>query len=275
MKKLLLFSFLFMSIFARAIEFQVSSGASGIAESDNISFSGTNTHSGVESFSNTVNISSPTGSNAQFNTSVYISSQAAGRFVFDCSSPIDLYNTIIFKLGSGRRMYFESPIGNWEMYAANPTGTAYWYKTWVYGTSCEETIRNDTPFIFSHEYVDDLTIADNVVRANQRFECVGISTFSAQMYVASSTILSSGNQETGYIGVYINNASAPNASVSVNFKNVMINTPSSITLTSTSASGVTSAPTVQNISKYGFTASFVGDTGEGDYWYGTYTTAGN
>lgn len=91
--------------------------------------------------------------------------------------------------------------------------------------------------------------------------------------------LPTGIQEKGYVaaGEYAQSGQVVEMSVGVNFKKIMVNTPSSITLTST-ATQYAGTPTANNITRFGF-RFFVAESGnpgnQQTYWAGTYQTVGN
>jgi hypothetical protein len=86
--------------------------------------------------------------------------------------------------------------------------------------------------------------------------------------------LPTGIQEKGYCSAE-SVAGPVRAGTGVNFKKIMVNTPSSITFSSIATSGVTSGPTALNISRFGFGFQ-IQNSGSGIYnWYGTYQTVGN
>lgn len=91
--------------------------------------------------------------------------------------------------------------------------------------------------------------------------------------------LPTGMQEKGYVaaGEYAQVGQLVNMSVGVNFKNVMVNVPSSITLTST-ATQYAGTPTANNITRFGFRFYFPELSNPGNqqsWWAGTYQTVGN
>ena len=66
-----------------------------------------------------------------------------------------------------------------------------------------------------------------------------------------------------------------NTITNVNFRTKMSVAPSSITVTSTSTSNNSGAPTVSNITRFGFSFTLQGLTGTIYNWFGSYTTVGN
>ena len=93
--------------------------------------------------------------------------------------------------------------------------------------------------------------------------------------------LPTGIQEKGFMaaGGY-NEASVTQAGKyghsGVNFKKVMVNTPSSITATSVNSLGSSLTPTASDITRFGFKFRCQTVTGTGEYyWSGYYTTVGN
>jgi hypothetical protein len=91
--------------------------------------------------------------------------------------------------------------------------------------------------------------------------------------------LPTGIQEKGYVaaGEYAQLGQIVQVSVGVNFKKVMVNTPSSITLTST-ATQYAGTPTANNITRFGFrffVAESANPGGQQTWWAGTYQTVGN
>jgi hypothetical protein len=88
-------------------------------------------------------------------------------------------------------------------------------------------------------------------------------------------VASPGAVETGACGLSMSNQSAgATVSVVVNFKQVLAQAPSSITLTATSQSNVTSVG-YANLSVYGFTLNVVVNAAGNVSWLGTYQTVGN
>ena len=91
--------------------------------------------------------------------------------------------------------------------------------------------------------------------------------------------LPTGVQEKGYCGAETRSSNSPNAAtilgVGVKFTRVMSITPSSITLTAVTNSGLTSGPIAAEISRFGFFIDF-NNSGASIYrWSGYYTTVGN
>ncbi len=89
-------------------------------------------------------------------------------------------------------------------------------------------------------------------------------------------VLAPGNQETGVFGLALGNVSAVGqlALTGVNFKTVMSNVPSSITIETTLALNL-SAITIEHITKYGFRAHARTTAVAEAHGYYTYTTVGN
>jgi hypothetical protein len=89
-------------------------------------------------------------------------------------------------------------------------------------------------------------------------------------------ILAAGHQETGKVGVMFANATTSHSvGYGVNFKTVLTNTPSSITLTLTGGEANVAATHADQIDKYGF-RFYVDLSANGDgSWNGQYTTVGN
>lgn len=89
-------------------------------------------------------------------------------------------------------------------------------------------------------------------------------------------ILKSGIQETGYMGLKFNSPEPGNIfqGQGVNFKSVMTNAPSSITLTPISAVNTQNLSVVHS-NTYGFFWQVASAAAGPTTWYGTYTTVGN
>lgn len=87
--------------------------------------------------------------------------------------------------------------------------------------------------------------------------------------------LNSGSQETGQTGLIASNASAGGLVALVqNFKTVMTNTPTSITLNVANQTN-NSVPSGSEITKYGFTLAWTATIAGATSWRGQYVTAGN
>lgn len=91
--------------------------------------------------------------------------------------------------------------------------------------------------------------------------------------------LPTGVQEKGYCGAgdYTANPAFTKTSMGVNFKKIMVNTPSSITLTATS-SLYAATPTANNITRFGFRFNVTESANPNNaetWWAGTYQTVGN
>ena len=99
----------------------------------------------------------------------------------------------------------------------------------------------------------------------------------AQLQTAQVPILITGNQETGACGIdYVAAAANAPGGYFVNFKTVMTNVPSSITLSQTSATNVAATyPRVDTITVYGFHVFWEAAAAGTVSWKGTYTTVGN
>lgn len=88
--------------------------------------------------------------------------------------------------------------------------------------------------------------------------------------------LAHSHQETGYAagaGVAAHNGDA--WAFPINFKTVMTNVPSSITLSASSSSNCTASAPGGNITKYGFALVLTATTATSFSWVGSYTTVGN
>lgn len=91
--------------------------------------------------------------------------------------------------------------------------------------------------------------------------------------------LPTGIQEKGYVSVggYAQTGQLVEVSTGVNFKKIMVNAPSSITLTST-ATQYAGTPTANNITRFGFRFFVAESANPGNqqtWWAGTYQTVGN
>jgi hypothetical protein len=64
------------------------------------------------------------------------------------------------------------------------------------------------------------------------------------------------------------------AAMGVNFKKIMVNTPSSITFSAITSTNISSGPTAQDINRFGFYATVTCSTTPFK-WSGTYQTVGN
>lgn len=100
-------------------------------------------------------------------------------------------------------------------------------------------------------------------------------TASTGMVFTAPPTLAPGYQETGLCGLGYNaaGAGAYNGSV-INFKTVMSNVPSGITLAA-DASGNVATTAVANISIYGFRLGITSTAAGDAYWVGRYVTVGN
>jgi hypothetical protein len=88
-------------------------------------------------------------------------------------------------------------------------------------------------------------------------------------------VASPGAVETGACGLSMSNQTAgATVGVVVNFKQVLAQAPTSVTLTATSSSNVTSVG-FANLSVYGFTLNVVVNAAGNVSWLGTYQTVGN
>lgn len=90
--------------------------------------------------------------------------------------------------------------------------------------------------------------------------------------------LPSGIQEKGYCAASsesVSGGAGREISCGVNFKKIMSNTPSSITFSSISTSGVVSGPFALNMNRFGFGFQITRSSTGAYNWYGTYQTVGN
>lgn len=91
--------------------------------------------------------------------------------------------------------------------------------------------------------------------------------------------LPSGIQERGFCGAVSRSGGTGNPSTIIgtpaNFKKVMSNTPSSITFTAAASSNVTTGPTADYISRFGFIFVMANSAASQYSWWGTYQTVGN
>lgn len=97
---------------------------------------------------------------------------------------------------------------------------------------------------------------------------------SGVIHAPSPMQLITGHQETGAAIVGGTDAAGAFRLNGVNFKTVLANTPTSITLTVTSSSNIASVG-AQDISKYGFAVQYQATAAAFSLWNGTYTTVGN
>lgn len=94
--------------------------------------------------------------------------------------------------------------------------------------------------------------------------------------IAKGTLtLTAGHQETGETGGQAYTLATDQLGWATNFKNVMTNVPSSITLTRTDSVNTTGSISVQHLSVYGFWSSVQVSNSAQTYWNGLYATVGN
>ena len=91
--------------------------------------------------------------------------------------------------------------------------------------------------------------------------------------------LPTGIQEKGFCGAVSRSGGTGNPSTiigtPINFKKVMVNTPSSITFTVVATSNVTGGPSADYISRFGFIFVIANSAASQYSWWGAYTTVGN
>jgi hypothetical protein len=95
------------------------------------------------------------------------------------------------------------------------------------------------------------------------------------LHAPAPVTLTTGNQETGRLGSELGNAAGgTHFGIGVNFKTIMTNTPTSLTLTANSSSNSTVGG-ASNIDINGFNCYFIASAAGDAWWYGSYTTVGN
>lgn len=139
---------------------------------------------------------------------------------------------------------------------------------YLQGTVTGVTFQVGTHFALSA--LGDLSLINSINSDGGNFSTngAGVATITA------TDVLRTGNQEMGKCGCGQNNAIAANESFMTNFKTMMTNVPSSITLTTLTNVNFTSFA-VDHVDKLGFRAHGVVTAGGATVAELTYTTVGN
>lgn len=192
----------------------------------------------------------------------YAPNEAAGVGTTLGNSPVNVGNTILV---ANQVSQTGQPDPTFVV-AATPSAS-------FVGASLEALLNNDGSFHFGNvNVIAGLAVyADN----NGNLNVHTLSVFVGATLGGPIT-LASGIQETGYGAIDVTaTAGAQTFGAGINFKMVMTNTPSSITITSIANSNTTGAPVINHIDQYGFEANVTSSAAGRMFYIFTYTTVGN